>query len=271
MGTNPRSLKQENDGNRISLKLGATIIFLLLTVLLPLGFMIDQIIYGFYFEKEKQEIDDLSGRYASAIAHSKNRMGVQMVEMMAEFSQIPLYIVDEEGKVIANTGVPGMPAGTFIPQEDKVALAHGETVDTEYKISENGGRFLVSGNAIQSKDTFVGGVFVLSSVESIYKTILQVRLMLILSGIGAFFLALGFTLVFSRKLSYPLIEMKEATQNIAKGNLETRVEVNTRDETGTLVQAINNLAVDLKRYRDTRSELFANVSHELRTPMTYLG
>ena len=34
--------------------------------------------------------------------------------------------------------------------------------------------------------------------------------------------------------------------------------------------AINNLAADLQRYRDTRQEFFANISHELRTPITYL-
>jgi signal transduction histidine kinase len=34
--------------------------------------------------------------------------------------------------------------------------------------------------------------------------------------------------------------------------------------------AINDLAKELQRYRDTRSEFFANISHELRTPITYL-
>lgn len=37
-----------------------------------------------------------------------------------------------------------------------------------------------------------------------------------------------------------------------------------------MAEAINDLAVDLQRYRDTRQEFLANISHELRTPITYL-
>ncbi|SDJ24685.1 hypothetical protein SAMN05216352_1431, partial [Alteribacillus bidgolensis] len=100
--------------NRISIKMGASIIFLLLTILLPLGFVIDQVVYGFYVDEEKQEMEKLSSRYASAIAHSNNRMMVQMVTTMADFSQIPLYVTDEEGQIIANAGVPGITVGSSI-------------------------------------------------------------------------------------------------------------------------------------------------------------
>ncbi|WP_096241793.1 sensor histidine kinase [Alteribacillus bidgolensis] len=257
--------------NRISIKMGASIIFLLLTILLPLGFVIDQVVYGFYVDEEKQEMEKLSSRYASAIAHSNNRMMVQMVTTMADFSQIPLYVTDEEGQIIANAGVPGITVGSSISEEDLVALSGGETITKEYKAGEGGEKFLVSGQAMESENTFMGGVFVLSSVESIDQSIQRIRLMLTLSGVGVFFLALGLTLVLSRKLSDPLVHMERATRHIAKGDLKTRVHVSTRDETGSLAQAINDLAVDLQRYQDSRREFFANVSHELRTPITYLG
>ncbi len=64
--------------------------------------------------------------------------------------------------------------------------------------------------------------------------------------------------------------MEKAARKIAKGDLEVRVQVNSGDEIGSLAHAINDLAVDLQRYRDTRSEFLATISHELRTPMTYL-
>lgn len=64
--------------------------------------------------------------------------------------------------------------------------------------------------------------------------------------------------------------METATRRIAQGDLNTRVQIPSNDEIGSLAKAINDLAVDLQRYRDTRREFFANISHELRTPMTYL-
>ena len=48
------------------------------------------------------------------------------------------------------------------------------------------------------------------------------------------------------------------------------MDIHSKDEIGDLAAAINNLAADLQRYRDTRQEFFANISHELRTPITYL-
>ncbi|WP_306460756.1 histidine kinase dimerization/phospho-acceptor domain-containing protein, partial [Mycobacterium tuberculosis] len=39
---------------------------------------------------------------------------------------------------------------------------------------------------------------------------------------------------------------------------------------GSLAAAINDLAKDLQRYQDTRTEFFANISHELKTPIMYL-
>ncbi|XOS93376.1 sensor histidine kinase [Brevibacillus laterosporus] len=64
--------------------------------------------------------------------------------------------------------------------------------------------------------------------------------------------------------------MQQATKKIAIGELETRLDIHSKDEIGDLAVAINNLAADLQRYRDTRQEFFANISHELRTPITYL-
>jgi signal transduction histidine kinase len=64
--------------------------------------------------------------------------------------------------------------------------------------------------------------------------------------------------------------MQKATRKIAAGELETRLSIRGNDEIGFLAEAINDLAVDLQRYRDTRQEFLANISHELRTPITYL-
>jgi signal transduction histidine kinase len=131
-------------------------------------------------------------------------------------------------------------------------------------------RFIGYGSPIVHSDKVTGGIFVFSALEGMQQSVHNVQKLLFLTGIGAFFLAVGFTFVLSKKLSLPLIRMEQATRTIAKGNLDSHVYIHSNDELGSLGQAINDLALELKQYQDNRNEFFANVSQDLRTPLTYV-
>lgn len=83
--------------------------------------------------------------------------------------------------------------------------------------------------------------------------------------------ALGITYVFSRGLTAPLRQMKNAAEAMADGDYSVRVAVeNRRDEVGKLTLAFNEMAEELEHADQMRRELIANVSHELRTPVSAL-
>jgi signal transduction histidine kinase len=256
--------------NRIVTKLGGTIIILFLIVLLPLGFVMNQIFSGFYTSQVQQDIGNLASRYAKAIATNKDAMTVGMIEMMSAFSDVKVVIANEQGKVIGNSGMKWVGDLISLTSSQQSHLAEGGSVQIEMADPSSGERYLGIGQPIFDGGKLYGSVFVFSSVSGLDLSLQKVRQLLALSGVGAFFLALGFTYIVSKKLSSPLIQMEQATRRIAKGELETRVEIPSNDEVGSLAKAVNDLAIDLQRYRDTRSEFLANVSHELRTPMTYL-
>lgn len=257
--------------HRVDLKLGATIILLFLIVLLPLGFVIDQIISSFYYRQVEQDVEQLSSRYADVLSTNYNSTAIHMIELMATFSQENLYIVDDKGNIIVSTSLPmGLLNETTISEEELNTLFNRKPIKKMVEDTLSMEHYMVYGKPIIDDTEFYGGVYVFASIEEIYRSVAKVRYLLILSGVGALFLALGFTFVFSRKLSAPLLNMEKATRKIAKGNLDTRVMVSSKDEIGSLAAAINDLAKDLKRHQDTRREFFANVSHELRTPITYL-
>ncbi len=256
--------------NRIDIKLGGSIILLLLVVLLPLGFVIDQVFSGFYYNQVREEADKVSSRYAEILSADRNLMTLNMIEMSAYISQVSLFVVDGEGKMIMQSGLESQRDEITVSNEELYQLSIGKPVEKEYRKSSLNQQYLLYGKPIMDGNMFYRGVFVLSSLEGVNQSIQKIRSLLILSGIGAFFLALGFVFVLSRKLSAPLVQMEAATRKIAKGDLETRLTVATGDEIGSLATAINDLAIDLKKYRDSRSEFFANISHELRTPITYL-
>ncbi len=87
----------------------------------------------------------------------------------------------------------------------------------------------------------------------------------VIAGGGAVFLAL----VFSQFLSKPILELKTASEAVAKGDLSVRLSTG-RDEIGRLKGAFNHMAEALQREDGLRRQLTSNVAHELRTPLAVM-
>lgn len=87
-------------------------------------------------------------------------------------------------------------------------------------------------------------------------------------------LAAGFALLgahfLARGMTRPLREMAAASQAMAKGDYDQRIETRSVDEVGQLAAAFNRMAAQLADLDRERRDLIANVSHELRTPIAGL-
>ncbi|ANU23388.1 sensor histidine kinase [Planococcus donghaensis] len=256
--------------NSIVVKLGVSVLLLVLAILLPLGFIVNQIFSGFYFSKVQEEVEEASERYANSI-DSLDEQQFELFELLASVTEQEIIIVDEQGVVVANSGIQNVLIGEAIRSEDLVVMTKNVDIRHEYNDDITNRRYLQVGKPIYSDDEqVIGAIVVLASIEDLYQSLELIKRAIILAGVGAVFLALGLVFILSRKLSSPLLEMEEATRKIAAGDLNTRVTRGSMDEIGTLAAAINDLAVELHRYRSNRREFLANISHELQTPITYL-
>ncbi|MCE3201049.1 HAMP domain-containing histidine kinase [Paenibacillus sonchi] len=253
--------------NRISLKLGFIIITVFLIVLVFLGFTVDRLFTSFYSDRMRTENEELGSHFA--VMAQSDSTSSEMMKTFAEFSNVSIFNVKANGEVILHSGNHDSSDQNMFRRPDLEKIFAGKKVNFLYT-DKAGIRYFVSGQPIYEKDVASSALYVMSSTEKMEQSLLAVRNLLILSGIGAFLLALGITWIIAQYLSRPLLKMQQATRKIAAGNLETRLDINSSDEMGSLAHAINDLAVDLQRYRDTRQEFFANISHELRTPITYL-
>lgn len=97
------------------------------------------------------------------------------------------------------------------------------------------------------------------------------------AGLVGIILATFLSLLFSRTLSRPLLNMNQAARAMARGDYSRRVEVKSKDEIGLLAESLNSLATKLQekiaaleQLDRTRREFVANVSHELRTPLSIM-
>lgn len=93
---------------------------------------------------------------------------------------------------------------------------------------------------------------------------------LLLSSIAAFVIAGILSILISRQITKPLISITDASQEIAKGNYNQRVQVTTDngDELAQLGHSFNSMAAQLEQTENMRRQLIGDISHELRTPLT---
>ncbi|MBE7470316.1 MAG: two-component sensor histidine kinase [Anaerolineae bacterium] len=90
---------------------------------------------------------------------------------------------------------------------------------------------------------------------------------LLVSTTTALVSALIVSLFVSRRVVTPIRQMMEASQRIAAGRYQERVEVAGTDELGQLAHSFNQMAATLEQTEAMRRDLIANVAHELRTPL----
>jgi two-component system sensor histidine kinase BaeS len=96
-----------------------------------------------------------------------------------------------------------------------------------------------------------------------YQSIIAVACVLLLIAlIGAFWI--------SGHWVRPLIAVQAATEKIAQGEFDTRLDVTRSDEIGDAMRNINQMAAGLKKLEGARRQWIADMSHELRTPLTVL-
>lgn len=83
--------------------------------------------------------------------------------------------------------------------------------------------------------------------------------------IAAFFVYQG-----TRRLLQPLANLQQAVNQMAAGDYQTRVEVTSKDELGSLSSAFNQMASSIQQEDEAQKSFLATVSHELRTPISYV-
>ena len=68
----------------------------------------------------------------------------------------------------------------------------------------------------------------------------------------------------------PLMKMSSAVKQIAKGNYNVKLEVESSDEIGRLANEFNHMAEEIQHSQNMQKELLASISHDLRTPLTII-
>jgi signal transduction histidine kinase len=134
---------------------------------------------------------------------------------------------------------------------------YGEVAEAAYPVVFQGG---------------VARVIVYSApVADIVRNVTVVRHEILVAGGIALLLALVGGWLQARALGQRVKRLERAAEQIAAGDFEHPIPVDSRDELGQLAVAFNAMQHQLAQLESARKKFIATASHELRTPIFSLG
>ena len=94
---------------------------------------------------------------------------------------------------------------------------------------------------------------------------------IIATGLIALFGATLLSALFARRVSRPIIDLRDAAQSLADRDFTAQPRIDAPGEVGELATSLNQLSIRLESLESVRRDFVANVSHELRTPLTVVS
>ncbi len=189
--------------------------------------------------------------------------------------QQALLAFDADGRLLASAGAgvadPNLRASLRDGLLDIDTTSAGDGTRTGMKVAIKGGPTRV----IRSRDGAAVTLVVVKMPEASADTpagqflgSVDRRLLIVTAVVAA--LALLITLAITRRIVGPIAELRDATRDLAAGQLSRRVPASGADEVAELGRGFNQMAAALERQEELRRNLVHDVAHELRTPLTAL-
>lgn len=92
----------------------------------------------------------------------------------------------------------------------------------------------------------------------------------LLAGTGVLVLSVLFWLPLMRSITGSIRQLTAATEQIAEGRFDTRVDASRRDELGRLGESVNRMATRLDAHMTGQKRFLGDVAHELCSPLARL-
>jgi len=199
---------------------------------------------------------------------------INLVSQQAANNGDVIWVVNMNGDVWLSVG----PAGETSITKDEILKYYSDMLDeikggniaklTSESENSFGTPVLTVGMPVIVYGDTIGAVLVHKKLSDLTGAMVNMYSRIIFAALVAAIVAVVLLYFLANNILKPLKKVTEATAQLARGNFDVRLDVDSKDEIGELSRTFNSVAKDLGKYENTRRSFVANVSHELRSPLT---
>lgn len=255
-------------------KLGLVITSVVLLILLLIWIFQVVFLNWFYINERKNNLIIEGKNISDIILQAKDQEAIaeEINSFSSSYSAKIFYIDRQRNVLYPTTELPRTKKflDQLIDDRDILRILEGNTVVFQHDDTWLGMKLLVVGIPVQAHRQTNGGVILYVPLAPIHEAVNILRKQLTIITIASLMIATMLSFLLARKFTNPILTITQAAGEIAKGNFNTHVSVNSEDEIGVLADSINHLAEQLGQIEKFRKDFIANVSHELKTPISLI-
>jgi signal transduction histidine kinase len=251
--------------NKLSVKLGILFFLIIFGLITFMFFFLHN---GIADSRVEEELNALQARGNSHRAILEKHFDVNTIDhvvLMESESNTDVVITDVTGTLLDSSAQNSIfqkyiaAPRTFVPRE-------GQVIEEKWDKEP----YIATVSPVQTGGKVVGYVYMFQDTASVRSLIQELNEHFLITGWISIIFTFVIIIFLSKGITKPLLQMKEATSQISKGNFAVSLPKTADDELGDLAKSIELLATDLNYLKQERSEFLASISHELRTPLTYI-
>ena len=210
----------------------------------------------------------IASAYSSVYQGNKQDLDsvYRQLQAVAKFVRAKIWVVDRQGVIVVDSEQNAR-TGTVIEDFDPTATGNKSYCTGSYYGLFPYEVLSVSAPITGNYNTY-GYVLVHLPMSVVWEMSNSNLNVVYITGGILFILSLIILLVFTNTVYFPLKKITEGANEYAAGNLDYRIDLNSRDEMGYLAGTLNYMSGELNKLEEYQRNFIANVSHDFRSPLT---
>lgn len=229
-------------------KLAMTILLLVSFVLFILSILLLEFFEGYHVQEAEKGLMQTASKISLVVEEMEDEdLVVEMAERIKDpTSKVVIYFSDETSWSSNTDNSHLTNIDEVLPEyeeEFRNAIEQEGSYSSKITVSGENPEIMVTGASLANEE---GAIFVFQSLDVLNETKAQTTKIIFVAAAIAIVLTTIFAFFLSTRITSPLVQMKEAATDLAKGEFHTKLPVVSNDEIGELAIAFNRMGRQLE-------------------------